>query len=75
MSSPVILGVIKGAQALSLLRTALFNLYGLNVYGISISGQDTIFTYQIQTDQKLTAAEKRQIPLIAAFCKGFSCAL
>jgi hypothetical protein len=72
MKTTSILGKVNGARNLELVRTAVFNCWGVKVYGISIDSRDTVFTYQIQTDERLVGTAGKQLPVWMA---GFLVAL
>lgn len=67
-----ILGEVTGARNLELTRTALFNCWGVSAYGISVDSRDTVFRYQIQTDDRLIGSAAKQLPV---WLKGFLTAL
>lgn len=55
------LGEVNGARNLQLVVAAIFNCWGIKVYGISIDACDTVFKYQIQTDEKLKVNERKSL--------------
>ena len=66
---------IKGARGLQLLRTTVFNTYGVEVYGISVDSSDTVFTYQVQTDRAFNRKEQSALQNLTGFCWGFAAAI
>jgi len=59
--------IVKGQYTYNKIRNGIFNLYGINIYGLSIHAEDTILTYSIRYDGKIA---KKLLVEIQAFCQG-----
>lgn len=65
------LGTITGHNAGLRVCNALFNHFRVKAYLISINAKDTVFEYNIMTDEKLTPKREREL---AAFVFGMKVA-
>lgn len=62
-----LLGQVQGRQLFDKIRITVFNEFGINVGGYAVSNRDTEFTYQLQTEDKLT---KPRLAQLQAFIAG-----
>ena len=58
---------VNGHELFQKIRSGIFNIYHLKVYGISIHADDTKLTYSIRIDKKVN---KSNLAELKAFCKG-----
>lgn len=72
ISKSTVLGEVVGHHNLERVRTAVFNSWGVKVYGVSFHTNDTTFTYHVTTDDRLTQHAKSKLPVWLA---GFLTAL
>lgn len=71
-TSSIYICIIPRFDILDKIRTVLHNNWGVEAYGISIDPRDTIFKYQLMTDQKIN---KRELMALKNYCAGFVAAL
>ena len=60
---------VKGHELYQKIRSGIFNIYHINVYGISIHAEDVKLTYSIRIDKKMN---KSDLADLKAFCKGIA---
>jgi len=58
---------VNGHELFQKIRSGIFNIYHLNVYGISIHADDVKLTYSIRIEKKVS---KSNLAEVKAFCKG-----
>lgn len=67
-----IICIIPRFDILCKIKTVLQNNWGIKTYGISIDPQDTVFKYQLMTDQKIN---NKELTALKNYCAGFITAL
>ncbi len=54
---------VKTHRLLELICTAVYNRFKVSVFGVALSGIDTEFIYELQTDTKLSKAKLAEMHL------------
>jgi hypothetical protein len=57
------LGEVRGQRPVSLVRMALYHRFRINVHGCAVHYDDTVATYQINTDDRLTKTREKEAKL------------
>ena len=60
---------VEGHELFQKIRSGIFNIYHIHVYGISIHAEDVKLTYSVRIDKKVN---KSDLADLKAFCKGIA---